>query len=112
MEIVSLGDLWEVFQMLFASKIGLTFVGLLVVIVVLNRIDIPQIIGGSREKRKKPQPNTKKTQKNWDLEILHDLSPEGFEEFVTELFRRRGYKASRIGNRGDQGYWATPCEAS
>ena len=103
MQIVSLGDFWEVFQMLFTSKIGLTFVGLLVVIIVLNLIDIPQIIGGSRENRKKPQPNTKKTQKNWDLELLQDLSPEGFEEFVTDLFRKRGYKASRVGTRGDHG---------
>ncbi len=56
MQIVSLDDFWEVFQMLFTSKLGLTFVGLLVVIIVLNRIDIPQIMGGRREKRKKRHP--------------------------------------------------------
>ena len=103
MEIVSLGDFWEVFQMLFTTKLGLTFVGLIVVIIVLNRIDFPQVMGGWREKRKKRRPKTKNTQKNWDLEILQDLSPEGFEEFVTELFRRRGYKASRVGTHGDHG---------
>ena len=103
MKIVSLDDFWEVFQMLFTSKLGLTFVGLLVVIIVLNRIDIPQIMGGRREKRTKRRLKTKKTEKNWDLEILHDLSPAGFEEYVADLFRRRGYKASRVGNRGDHG---------
>ena len=102
MQIVSLDDFWEVFQMLFTSKIGLTFVGLLVVIIVLNRIDTSQIMGGRREKRKKRQ-SKNKNQQNWDLDILQALSPTDFEEFVTDLFRKRGYKASRVGNRGDHG---------
>ena len=103
MEIVSLSDFWEVFQMLFSSKLGWTFVGLIFVIIVLNRIDIPQIMGGRREERKKRRSKTNKTQKNWEIKILHDLSPAGFEEFVADLFRRRGYKASRVGTRGDHG---------
>ena len=73
MQIVSLDDFLEVFQMLFTSKLGLTFVVLLVVIIVLNRIDISQIMRGRIEKRKKRRPKTKKTQKNIDLEILQDL---------------------------------------
>ncbi len=103
MQIVSLGDFWEVFQMLFTTKLGWTFVGLIFVIIILNRIEIPKIVGRRTDKRKKRRPKTNKTQENWELEILQDLSPAGFEEFVTDLFRRRGYKASRVGNRGDHG---------
>ena len=103
MQIVSLDDFWEVFQMVFTTNLGLAFVGLIVVIIVLNRINIPTIVGGRREERKKGRPKTKKTQKSWDIDKLQDLSPEGFEEFVADLFRRRGYKASRVGNHGDHG---------
>lgn len=102
MQIVSLDDFWEVFQMIFTSKVSLIFIGAIIVIVVLSS-KIPQPKDGRREKRTKRRPKTKKNQKNGDLEILHDLSPAGFEEYVADLFRRRGYKASRVGNRGDHG---------
>ena len=102
MQIVSLGDFWEVFQMFFSTKPGLIFIALIIVLFVLNRIEIPQKMGRRPEKRKKTRPKIK-TKKNWEIEILHDLSPADFEEFVTDLFRRRGYKESPVGNRGDHG---------
>lgn len=40
-----------------------------------------------------------------DLKLaqLENLTPEGFEEFVAELFEAIGYKVDRVGGTGDEG---------
>src|SRR5262249_55499498 len=37
------------------------------------------------------------------LKQLDSLTPEGFEEFVAELFEALGYEVERVGGSGDQG---------
>ncbi len=43
--------------------------------------------------------------KRADLKLsqLHTLTPEGFEEFVAELFEAMGYAVERVGGSGDEG---------
>ncbi len=46
---------------------------------------------------------TKAKRADLKLSQLHTLTPEGFEEFVAELFEAMGYAVERVGGSGDEG---------
>jgi restriction system protein len=116
-------DFLGVWLRLLVSPFGLLLLGLVVGRIVLDRLLEPPRRGPTRRRRSRSArvPSTSRqptaqadlyqehgsphmgVQAGAALEIIKQLSPGGFEEFVADLFHRRGYAVQVVGGDGDHG---------